>query len=646
MRNNQAVISFVRPGSGLIIMLTLMFAVVRASADSAAMLEFPDGRTAMPVKTVEISMDAESVAIVPSGKASHRDLMMDVTCVFYLTNLTDDTLDISVGFPFESFYGTLDNMTVRDYENGGTSYIVDNVTEVLESDIDPVSMVPEWLDFRSFADGIELEVYYRKGVINPEERLLYWPVTANWQMHFEPGQTVRLVNTYTTSWNHFSYFGYTYSLTYVTRSGSVWAGTIGDAVITLTVPEPIRMPSTSWPTALWNWTGSPEVEGRTITWHYRYWEPSEDISFTVSGGYIVDERAFLPEYGWEPDEIIWTENELYSSAISLCSYMSAEMTALLLLNIAGTREGVTPDDYYYFPAWVAGPAELQDERSTLVHDLDSWLGEQRLVMESAGLEFLLPMVVLQRDWSDVNLDMYAANHSRQARYLLALENLEDAILGERIIDPSVSSLYWLSGWIIPGEPINNLERYLDRTPILSQTYVREYWMNSSLPLVLCCPAVSTAPEFEADVNIQASTHLSVQAGNRYIVGNLTDGNSSTAWIEGADGYGYGETITLSLAEACIAGGFTLMNGYCSSEAAWENNSRVRKFLVYKDSSPVFVLELEDTMDTQRVQFPEAISFDVGDEITLEILEVYPGVRYADTAISELRITKDLATVEQ
>ncbi len=107
-----------------------------------------------------------------------------------------------------------------------------------------------------------------------------------------------------------------------------------------------------------------------------------------------------------------------------------------------------------------------------------------------------------------------------------------------------------------------------------------------------------------------------------------------------EGYGYGETITLKTSDTCTVSGFMIMNGYCSSEPAWENNSRVRKFLASRNSSPVCVPELEDTSYSQAMQFPEVITLDTGDSITLEIIEVYPGIRYDDTAISELSCTID------
>ncbi len=125
MCNRPAVDESIRFGSGLIMRLIMILTAAPTIADSATMFEFPDGRTAMPVQTVEVRIDAESVSIVPNGELLHWDElpMMDVTCTFYLTNLTERTLDITVGFPFESFNGRSGEISTRDYSNWENSRI-------------------------------------------------------------------------------------------------------------------------------------------------------------------------------------------------------------------------------------------------------------------------------------------------------------------------------------------------------------------------------------------------------------------------------------------------------------------------------------------------------------------------------------------
>ena len=42
----------------------------------------------------------------------------------------------------------------------------------------------------------------------------------------------------------------------------------------------------------------------------------------------------------------------------------------------------------------------------------------------------------------------------------------------------------------------------------------------------------------------ASSHLAGQAATSYVIDNIEDGDPSTAWIEGKNGYGIGEQIII------------------------------------------------------------------------------------------------------
>ncbi len=187
---------------------------------------------------------------------------------------------------------------------------------------------------------------------------------------------------------------------------------------------------------------------------------------------------------------------------------------------------------------MAGSPDLKAERCDLIDDLDRSLREHRSVMESAGLEFMLPMMTLKRAWSETNLARYASDPGRQARYMMTLENLEDAILGVSIIDPSLSSLYWLTGWITPGKEMSDLERYLNtyasEAPVLSRMDIRDCWASSSLPLIQSTTGLSSHSEIEADLSIEVSSHLSGQAGYTYTAVNLMDSDPTSAWMRDMD----------------------------------------------------------------------------------------------------------------
>ncbi|MEO0559627.1 MAG: hypothetical protein AAF170_15745 [Bacteroidota bacterium] len=136
----------------------------------------------------------------------------------------------------------------------------------------------------------------------------------------------------------------------------------------------------------------------------------------------------------------------------------------------------------------------------------------------------------------------------------------------------------------------------------------------------------------------ASSTLPASGTNTYTTENLSDGTATTAWVEGVSGTGIGERLRFVIlsvdTEAPIPfWGIDLVNGYAKSADLWEKNARVKTFRLWVDGEAHHTLELADVMR------PQSFGFDLevrsGSLVELEIREVYPGSRYADTAISEL-----------
>lgn len=218
-----------------------------------------------------------------------------------------------------------------------------------------------------------------------------------------------------------------------------------------------------------------------------------------------------------------------------------------------------------------------------------------------------------------------------------------------VIDPSLESLFWLTGWFLPGEVSLCINRFTDNstirgderdTTIVSREVVRDFWMDGgrcNLPLVLSSCSEDCDISQMVDLSIEASSEHTGQASNNYSADNLTDGNPETAWVEGVYGYGHGEVITVSTKGKYIVEGFAVRNGYCKPGGAWWENARIRKFFICLNDTPLMVVELFDTMDMQVIVFPENLSLDEDDRLTFEILEIYPGAMYHDAAVSELSL---------
>lgn len=142
----------------------------------------------------------------------------------------------------------------------------------------------------------------------------------------------------------------------------------------------------------------------------------------------------------------------------------------------------------------------------------------------------------------------------------------------------------------------------------------------------------------------SSSSLPPQGNRHYDASCAADLDYETAWVEGWDGPGIGEWI-----EYFFPGNnprittIIVCGGYIRTRKTWEENGRPKKLKVSINGQPFTTLHLDDIYAEQR--------FDVGQigwsreegtkpgnasiRIRFDILEVYPGTKYNDTAISEI-----------
>jgi hypothetical protein len=85
---------------------------------------------------------------------------------------------------------------------------------------------------------------------------------------------------------------------------------------------------------------------------------------------------------------------------------------------------------------------------------------------------------------------------------------------------------------------------------------------------------------------------------------------------------------------------SIHNGYIKDKRTWKNNGRVKKLLMYYNDEPYAILNLQDTRDCQTFDVGVLGFHDFKEDapdwtIKFEILEVYPGNKYQDTAITEI-----------
>lgn len=161
-------------------------------------------------------------------------------------------------------------------------------------------------------------------------------------------------------------------------------------------------------------------------------------------------------------------------------------------------------------------------------------------------------------------------------------------------------------------------------------------------------------------SVTASSELATIGKNNYYVDQLGDLNLETAWIEGIEGNGTGEKITVTFVfpedhtkystAYQFFGQINIFNGYCKSLKHWQENGRIKTLKVFYNTTEICLIELVDTWHLQEVSIASYFknnyfqqylraSHEIvkGDQLTFEIMDVYPGTKYDHIALSEFLI---------
>ena len=137
---------------------------------------------------------------------------------------------------------------------------------------------------------------------------------------------------------------------------------------------------------------------------------------------------------------------------------------------------------------------------------------------------------------------------------------------------------------------------------------------------------------------ESSSSLTSSSGTYYGPENLIDGDVTTSWQEGVEGYGEGEAIRFSFAGAKPVKTISINAGsWISSERYYANGRPKELAIVFsKDGTDVRsdIVTLEDKMEQQFVVLDEAVECD---SIYIRIDSVYTGEQYEDTVIAEMGI---------
>lgn len=134
--------------------------------------------------------------------------------------------------------------------------------------------------------------------------------------------------------------------------------------------------------------------------------------------------------------------------------------------------------------------------------------------------------------------------------------------------------------------------------------------------------------------IKASSSL----GDSYKGEFANDLSYKTAWVEGKKDEGIGEYLEYYFKnDSPRITEIIISNGYMKSEETWKNNNRVKKLKLYVNGVPFGILNLKDSRTDQYFSVGTLGHNKNGTDLILkfEILEVYKGSKYNDTAITEI-----------
>lgn len=198
------------------------------------------------------------------------------------------------------------------------------------------------------------------------------------------------------------------------------------------------------------------------------------------------------------------------------------------------------------------------------------------------------------------------------------------------------------------------------------------------------------------LKLTASSTLKPQGNYNYEPINASDGQTNTAWVEGKEDYGIGEKLELTIEDGSVSSirsfeekgkventynlpfnpTLYFINGVYKTDGSFKNNSRVKRLKIYHNSIYVCDVIVNDFRGVQSIDLTsyfdisnmtvleseeknakkitlkqlkdkgelpsnynlfESGNFKLktGDKITFEIADVYPGLKWKDTGITEI-----------
>ncbi len=146
-------------------------------------------------------------------------------------------------------------------------------------------------------------------------------------------------------------------------------------------------------------------------------------------------------------------------------------------------------------------------------------------------------------------------------------------------------------------------------------------------------AAGVARDLSPFATPSASSQLPSDRLGSYTPWDALDGRPATAWAEGAAGTGQGEWLALTLPGPAALEAVEIQAGYAASKALFAANNRPRTVHVMLDDGVPMEFVLADTSEPQNL----ALDGVVATSVRVFLGQSYPGSRFDDTCLSEIRI---------
>lgn len=245
--------------------------------------------------------------------------------------------------------------------------------------------------------------------------------------------------------------------------------------------------------------------------------------------------------------------------------------------------------------------------------------------------FIIYYFVIRDDKSSANIKTEEAVSSEvtdEQEAIAEQTNTEDVIDSKKIIEEAAPAIEEAEPYIEEAEP------YIEETEEIEE---------ESRPVNLLALYDSYA-EASSELNVTSKDNAT------YVAGNAIDGDYRTAWVEGVDGCGENQTITIHLDGTHSIKNIKLYTGFLKTWARYVKNGKVTNILIdyCNGQSQEVALNYNIDLPEEEIEFAKPLidtcsteitpEFECEtDTITITIIGAVAGSKYEDTAISEIEI---------